>query len=96
MWSLKQYRRHLPVIAVQAPKLKVGTNYLPSDMLVLAHQGERIILQADNRALMNALQNQGAGSSNAELIAEVKTLRTELQEIKANTASTAQRTGSTM
>ncbi|WP_166656601.1 tape measure protein [Comamonas sp. JUb58] len=77
------------------PKLNVGTNYLPSDMLAMVHKGERVIPAADNRALMDALQNQGAGSGNAELIAEVKALRTELQEIKANTASTAQSTGST-
>jgi hypothetical protein len=52
------------------------------------HQGERIIPAADNRALMAALGTQGGG--NAELVAEVKALRTELQAINHNTASSAQ------
>jgi len=33
----------------------IGTNFVPNDMPALIHQGERIILAADNRALMARL-----------------------------------------
>ncbi|MEJ5149773.1 phage tail length tape measure family protein [Comamonas sp. MYb396] len=66
----------------------VGTNYVPYDMTANIHQGERIIPAADNRALMAALNTQGGG--NAELVQEVKALRTELQAINSNTAAGAE------
>lgn len=66
----------------------VGTNFVPYDMTANIHKGEAIIPAADNRALMAALNNQGGG--NAELVAEVRALRAELQDIKGNTAATAE------
>ncbi|TDS68120.1 hypothetical protein [Comamonas sp. JUb58] len=72
------------------PKLNVGTNYLPSDMLVLAHQGERIIPKADNHALMAALSNQGGSAVQmAEVVAELRAVKQELQEIKAGQGEVA-------
>lgn len=41
--------------------LDTGTNYLPRDMIVQAHEGERVIPKADNRQLMDALRVGGAG-----------------------------------
>ncbi|TDS68173.1 phage tail length tape measure family protein [Comamonas sp. JUb58] len=72
------------------PKLNVGTNYLPSDMLVLAHQGERIIPKADNHALMAALGNQGGPAVQmAEVVAELRAVKQELQAIKAGQGEVA-------
>ncbi len=72
------------------PKLNVGTNYLPSDMLVLAHQGERIIPKADNHALMAALGNQGGSAVQmAEVVAELRAVKQELQAIKAGQVEVA-------
>lgn len=72
------------------PKLNVGTNYLPSDMLVLAHQGERIIPKADNHALMAALSNQGGSAVQmAEVVAELRAVKQELQAIKAGQGEVA-------
>lgn len=50
--------------AVSAASLAVGTNELPRDMLVQAHEGERIIPKADNRKLFEALQFTSSGAAN--------------------------------
>lgn len=57
------------------PPLAVGTNYLPADMPILAHQGERIIPAADNRELMRRLSSPTDNS--AALAQELKALREE-------------------
>jgi len=41
--------------------LDTGTNYLPGDMIVKAHEGERVVPKADNAALIAAVQGSGAG-----------------------------------
>jgi hypothetical protein len=41
--------------------LAVGTNYVPNDMVAQIHQGERIIPEADNAALMSAVGAGGRG-----------------------------------
>ncbi len=40
--------------------LAQGTNFVPSDMMTLIHQGERVVPAADNSAIMSAL-NGGSG-----------------------------------
>jgi len=69
------------------PKLDTGTNYLPRDMLIQAHEGEAVVPRAYNPAA------GGQASGNAELLAEVKALRlkTEAQSnelIKLNARTT--------
>lgn len=59
----------------------VGTNYVPGDMPAMIHEGERIIPAADNRELMARLS--GSGNDNSALVAEIRALRTELSEVKA-------------
>jgi phage-related minor tail protein len=49
--------------------LDVGTNYLPRDMVVQAHEGERVIPKADNRKLMEmmSLANGQGGRGDVHL-----------------------------
>lgn len=50
--------------------LDTGTNWLPSDQIIQAHEGERVIPKADNRALMSALNGGpggGRGGSSSSL-----------------------------
>ena len=50
----------------------VGTNYVPTNMPAMIHEGERIIPAADNRELMRRLSSPGEG--NAALVGEVRRL----------------------
>lgn len=61
------------------PGFAVGTNYLPGDMAIIAHEGERIIPAADNRQLMARLNGS---DSSAELVAEVRALRAEVTRLR--------------
>lgn len=45
------------------PRFDVGTNFVPSDMIAQVHAGERIIPAADNIALIDAVRNQNARST---------------------------------
>jgi hypothetical protein len=66
------------------PAFDVGTNYLPADMLAQVHEGERIIPAADNRLLMQRLQNPQQNS--AAMLQEIRALRQEVAELrKSNT-----------
>lgn len=79
------------------PSFAVGTNELPTDMLLKAHQGERIIPAADNRELMSRLrgseQNGAAVAEMRNVASEIKQLRTEVQAaniaVATNTNTTA-------
>lgn len=51
------------------PKLDTGTNYVPRDMLAVIHRGEAVVPAAYNPA--------SGGSSNAELVSEIRGLREE-------------------
>jgi hypothetical protein len=53
------------------PKLATGTNFLTSDMIIQAHQGERIIPAADNRDIIAALQNGSSGNSSGKTHIEI-------------------------
>ncbi|MGZ9027383.1 MAG: DUF4214 domain-containing protein [Telluria sp.] len=65
----------------------VGANFIPTDMPAMLHEGERVIPAADNRELMARLSNPG--NNNAELVAEVRALRTELAGSRAEQRATA-------
>jgi tape measure domain-containing protein len=66
------------------PGFAVGTNYLPGDMPIIAHAGERIIPAADNRALMARLSSP-AGNNDA-LLDEVRRLNARMQDAESENA----------
>jgi hypothetical protein len=71
---------------ISLPSFAVGTNYLMSDMVIQAHEGERIMPKADNYELMRRLD---APASNGETVAELKEqnrlLRALLDKMEDNT-----------
>lgn len=68
----------------------VGTNFVPYDMTANIHQGERIIPAADNRALIAAVQGGGNSLQLAEVVAELRSVKEELQAIKASASISAE------
>ena len=54
------------------PKFATGTNYVPQDMVAVIHEGEAIVPKAFNPA--------AGGSSNAEILEELRALRQEARE----------------
>lgn len=80
--------------ATVLPQLAVGTNYLPDDMVIQAHKGERIIPKADNEQLMRYIS--GGGSSNATdnsaLITEIRALRVQNERLEARLNAIQQNT----
>lgn len=68
----------------------VGTNFVPYDMTANIHQGERIIPAADNRALIAAVQGGGNSLQHAEVVAELRSVKEELQAIKASASISAE------
>lgn len=81
--------------ATVLPQLAVGTNYLPDDMVIQAHKGERIIPKADNEQLMRYISG-GGGSSNAAdnsaLITEIRALRVQNERLEARLNAIQQNT----
>lgn len=73
--------------AESLPSFAVGTNYLPKDMPIMAHQGERIIPRADNTELMSRLRNPQA--NNDAMISELRSLRQEVASLQAANVSIA-------
>ncbi|NHZ93549.1 hypothetical protein F2P45_31785 [Massilia sp. CCM 8733] len=75
------------------PSLAVGTNYLPSDMVIQAHQGERVIPAADNRALMQMINRPApadtSGAAQQQANAEMVGLRAEVRSIAISNAAVA-------
>jgi len=53
------------------PKLATGTNFLTSDMIIQAHQGERIIPAADNRDIIADLQGTPSNSQSGKTHIEI-------------------------
>ena len=74
----------------------VGTNYVPHDMVAQIHKGERIIPEADNRALIAAVNGGGQGDSGAlvsainRLTEQNEALEKRLAAIEGNTAGMPQ------
>ncbi|TWI65167.1 uncharacterized protein DUF4214 [Pseudoduganella lurida] len=71
----------------------VGTNYVPSDMPALIHEGERIIPAGDNRELMARLRAPGV--DNSALLDELRLLRIEVSELRTAASKTADNTNAT-
>lgn len=71
----------------------VGTNYVPTNMPAMIHEGERIIPAADNRELMRRLSNPE--QSNAVLAAAVERLTREVEGLRAEARATATHTEKT-
>ncbi|HEV2612544.1 MAG TPA: hypothetical protein VGU61_19940 [Noviherbaspirillum sp.] len=69
------------------PGFAVGTNYLPQDMALYAHEGERIVPAADNRAIIAALRGN---SGNDKVEARLAQLEAVLRDISAETRASAQ------
>jgi Mg2+ and Co2+ transporter CorA len=61
------------------PKFATGTNYVPQDMVAVIHEGEAIVPKAFNPA--------AGGSSNAEILEELRALRQEARENARSTAN---------
>lgn len=84
--------------ATRLPQLAVGTNYLPEDMVIQAHQGERVIPAADNAELMRRLSSpDNSEALTRALIAEVRALRAQnaglekrLESIESHTRRTTE------
>lgn len=60
---------------LQVPSLDVGTNYVPHDMLLMAHRGEAVVPAAYNPAA------GGAAPANADTAAELRALRDLMSQI---------------
>lgn len=58
------------------PAFARGTNNVPEDMFAYLHQGERVIPEADNRELMQAVNN------NADLVAEIRKLNQKIDVLE--------------
>ncbi|NHZ81825.1 hypothetical protein F2P44_21465 [Massilia sp. CCM 8695] len=75
------------------PSLAVGTNYLPADMVIQAHEGERVIPAADNRALMQMINRPASADASAasqqQASAEMAGLRAEVVSIALSSAEMA-------
>jgi len=71
----------------------VGTNYVPTNMPAMIHEGERIIPAADNRELMRRLSNPE--QSNAVLAAAVERLTREVEGLRTEARATATHTEKT-
>ncbi len=73
------------------PSLAVGTNFLPADMMIQAHQGERVIPAADNRALMQMINRPApadtSGAAQQQASNEMAGLRAEVRSIAISNAA---------
>jgi hypothetical protein len=72
--------------AVGLPSYAVGTPYVPEDGPAYLHKGEMVVPAAYNP---NATGYSAASGSNAEIVAELRAVRAELEAIKSATTATA-------
>lgn len=87
-WLADSIEQTLKTLGVKVPAFAAGTNYVPSTMLAMVHEGERIVPAADNRALMAAI----GGSDNGELVAEVRELRKQVSALQSRAEQTVRNT----
>jgi uncharacterized protein YoxC len=73
--ALANYSMYTGLDISSLPKLAQGTNYVPNNMVVMVHQGERVIPAADNAKLMLKLEQEIA------LVSEVKELNRQMKEL---------------
>jgi hypothetical protein len=87
-WLASSLTETLQTLGLQVPALNTGTNVVPQDMLAMLHKGE---------AVVPAPYNPAYGNSGREevLVAEIRALRSELSELRAETRSTAVATNKT-
>lgn len=74
--SMKTSAEYLALQAIKnAPKLAVGTDYVPRDMMAMLHEGEAVVPAADNAAIKKALADKSEST-------EVQGLRQEISDLK--------------
>lgn len=69
-------------LGLQVPSLDVGTNYVPHDMLIMAHRGEAVVPAAYNPALAGA-----GGPGGGDVVVELQALRRTLEQVLAGQES---------
>lgn len=69
--SLEETGKSYAKYAVKLPSFAVGTDYVPHDMIAQIHKGEMIVPAAFN-----------PGGMNAELVAEIRALRQEVEQLR--------------
>jgi hypothetical protein len=68
------------------PSYDVGTSFVPNDGPAMIHQGERILTASENRDL---------SSMNAAMVSELRSLRTEMAQMRRDSSETARSTKKT-
>lgn len=66
---------------IRLPAFAVGTNYVPRDMLAQIHEGEAIVPKA-----FNPWASGGGGADNAEVVAELRGLSSQLSRLEVRLA----------
>lgn len=74
--SLQSTVQGMAQFGISLPSFDVGTDYVPMDMIARIHEGEEIIPK----------RNRG-GSNNADLIAELRALRSEVAALRSSSGS---------
>jgi phage-related minor tail protein len=78
--------------AAGVPRLDVGTNYVPQDMLALIHEGEAVVPKAYNPAAQAGQAGLHSTELLTRLIAEVQALRQQTERLETQARRTANAT----
>ena len=87
-WLASSLTETLQTLGLPVPALATGTNMVPQNMLAMLHKGEAVVPAAYNPANGSAMQDKS-------LISEVRALRAELADLRAEARSTAVATNKT-